>query len=290
VSDLGPVTPKRSWGSLIMMPLLWGVVLALVAVSVYLFLEIDKMRVELGDMRQAVLAEVAKLREASSLQDSASRRNLEKLREELEDAQRAAALAAGQAKAEALRHAEELAKRLEAEQRRQQQQVAGEINAVREAASTAHAKIADVSTEVSNVRNEIASTKSELEKTIAELKSVRGDLGVQSGLIATNAKELAALKALGDRNYIEFDIKKSKQMQRVGDISIRLTKVDTKRNKFTLELIADDKKVEKKDRTINEPLQFYVSRARQPYELVVNEVRKDEVVGYLSIPKVVNAR
>jgi len=273
-----------------MMSLLWGVVLALVAVSVYLFLEVDKMRVELGDMRQAVLAEVAKVREASSLLDSANRRNLDKLREELENAQRAAALAAGQAKTEALRHAEELAKRLEAEQRRQQQQVAGEINAVREAASTAHAKIADVSTEVSSVRNEVASTKSELEKTIAELKSVRGDLGVQSGLIATNAKELAALKALGDRNYIEFDIKKSKQMQRVGDISIRLTKVDTKRNKFTLELIADDKKVEKKDRTINEPLQFYVSRARQPYELVVNEVRKDEVVGYLSIPKVIDPR
>ncbi len=290
VSDLGPVTPKRSWGSAVMMSLLWGVVLALVAVSVYLFLEVDKMRVELGDMRQAVLAEVAKVREASSLLDSANRRNLDKLREELENAQRAAALAAGQAKTEALRHAEELAKRLEAEQRRQQQQVAGEINAVREAASTAHAKIADVSTEVSSVRNEVASTKSELEKTIAELKSVRGDLGVQSGLIATNAKELAALKALGDRNYIEFDIKKSKQMQRVGDISIRLTKVDTKRNKFTLELIADDKKVEKKDRTINEPLQFYVSRARQPYELVVNEVRKDEVVGYLSIPKVIDPR
>ena len=154
----------------------------------------------------------------------------------------------------------------------------------------AHTKIADVSTEVSSVRGEVASAKSELDKTIAELKSVRGDLGVQSGLIATNAKELAALRALGDRNYFDFDIKKSKQMQRVGDITMRVTKVDAKKNKYTLELIADDKKVEKKDKSVNEPLQFYTARARLPYEIVVNEVRKDQIIGYLATPRVQAAR
>ena len=68
-----------------------------------------------------------------------------------------------------------------------------------------------------------------------------------------------------------------------------LRKADPKRSRFTVDVIADDKKVEKKDRTINEPVQFYVSRARQPYELVVNEVRKDRIVGYLAVPKVETA-
>ena len=168
--------------------------------------------------------------------------------------------------------------------------MAGELSAVREATSNAHSKIADVSSEVTSVRGEVASTKSELDKTIAELKTVRGDLGVQSGLIATNGKELAALRALGDRNYFDFNLTKSKQMQRVGDITMRVTKVDTKKNKYTLELIADDKKVEKKDKNINEPLQFYAARARQPYEIVVNELRKDQIIGYLATPKVQVAR
>jgi chromosome segregation ATPase len=286
----GTVRPAASGSSTIVMAVLWGVVIALVASSVYLFLQVDRMRADLRVMRQAVLAEVTKVQEASSLLDSANRRNLDALREELANAQRTAAVAAGQARTEALRHAEELAKKLDAEQKRQQQLVASQLNEVKEANTSTQSKIADVSTEVSNVRSEVASTKSELDKTIAELKSVRGDLGVQSGLIATNAKELGALRALGDRNYYDFNLLKSKQMQKVGDITMRVTKVDTKRNRYTLELIADDKKVEKKDKNINEPLQFYVARARTPYEIVVNEVRKDQIIGYLATPKVQASR
>ncbi|RPI11943.1 MAG: hypothetical protein EHM65_06525, partial [Acidobacteriales bacterium] len=227
--------------------MLWGVVIALVGASVYLFLQVDRMRGELASMRQSVLTEVSKVNEASSLLDSANRRNLDALREELGNARSTAAVAAGQAKIEALRHADDIARKLDAEQKRQQQQVASELSAVREAANTTTSKIADVSTEVSNVRSEVASTKSELDKTIADLRSVRGDLGVQSGLIATNSKELGALRSLGDRNYFEFNITKTKQMQKVGDVSVRVTKVDTKRNRYTIELVADDRKVEKKD-------------------------------------------
>ena len=71
---------------------------------------------------------------------------------------------------------------------------------------------------------------------------------------------------------------------------LTLKKTDQKKNKFTIELVADDKRVEKKDKSINEPLQFYTSKARQPYEIVVNEVGKDIIVGYLATPKVQNVR
>jgi len=76
----------------------------------------------------------------------------------------------------------------------------------------------------------------------------------------------------------------------VGDVFIQLKRTDPKRNRFTIEILADDKKVEKKDKTVNEPVQFYTSKARQPYEIVVNEVRKDVIVGYLATPKVQAAR
>lgn len=281
---------RSSIASQIGLAVLWGLAIALAAASVYLFLEVDRMRADLMEVRGSVAAEVQKVREASSLLGSANRRNLDQLREELENAQRTSAIAAGQARAEALHRAEELAKLLELEQNRQREQVAGELQAVRESATTAHSRIADVSGELTSVRSEVASARSELDKTIAELKTVRGDLGVQSGLIATNAKQLAALRTLGDRDYFEFDMKKTRQMQRVGDISMRVTKVDTKRNRYTLELVADDRKVEKKDKNINEPLQFYAARARLPYEIVVNEVRKDQIIGYLAAPRVQVAR
>ena len=99
-----------------------------------------------------------------------------------------------------------------------------------------------------------------------------------------------SLKALGERNYTEFKLAKEKTAQRVGDVQIRLKSVDQKKNRYTIELIADDKLVEKKDKTINEPVQFLLSRATQPYELVVNEVKKDMIVGYVSAPKVQQSR
>jgi hypothetical protein len=208
------------------------------------------------------------------------------MREELEAARRQAAMAAGQAKEQATKRAEELARKLEAEQARQreeqqkaQQQLSQELSEVAKVTESNSSGLGEVKTEITN-------TKSELNKTIENLKQVTGDLGVQSGLIATNGKELMALKALGDRNYFEFDLRKTKQPVKVGDIALKLKKADQKRGRFTIDVVADDRTVEKKDRTLNEPLQFYVSGARQPYELVVNQVQKDRISGYLATPKV----
>lgn len=271
-------------------PILFGVVIALVAANVYLFLQLDQVRTEVSGLRESILNEISNLRESSTVTSQTHQRRMETMREELEAARRQAAMAAGQAKQEATKRAEELARKLEAEQARQraeqekaQQALSQELSEVAKAAD-------ETKSSLSEVKTEVTATKSELEKTISALKQVTGDLGVQSGLIATNFKELEALKALGDRNYFEFDIKKTKQPVRIGDIAVKLKRTDRKRGRFTIDVVADDKLVEKKDRTMNEPLQFYVSAARQPYELVVNEVHKDRVVGYLATPKVKQAR
>ncbi len=159
---------------------------------------------------------------------------------------------------------------------------------VRQTAENANARIADVGNEVSTVKKDVAKTTGELNNTISELKKVAGDLGVTSGYVATNSKELAELKKRGERNYFEFKIAKSKDFQKVGDIGILIKRTDMKHNKFTIEVRADDKVTEKKDRYINEPLQFYVSKSL--YELVVNTVGKDIISGYLATPKYGNGR
>lgn len=271
-------------------PVLFGGVIALLGANIYLFTQLDAVRTDAGEFRKSTNSEIASLKESSTVSTQTARRSLSSLKDELEVARRQASMAAGQAKAEATKHAEDLAKRLQTETARvekQQQQIKTDLTQqVGDVATAANAKIGEVNAEVGTVKTEVAANKSELEKTIADLKRTSGDLGVQSGLIATNGKELAALKALGERNYFEFNLTKTKEPRKVGDITVLLKKTDPKKNRYTIELVADDKRVEKRDKNLNEPVQFYVAKARQPYEIVVNEVKKDQIVGYLTTPKV----
>jgi hypothetical protein len=181
-----------------------------------------------------------------------------------------------------LAHARALAQQVRKDQKQSDEQLKTQIGAVQADTAT---KFGQVSTELSGTKSDVAATKADLEATKAKLSSTVGDLGVQSGLIARNHEEVEELKRLGERNIFEFKIKKSNQMQRVGPIQVTLRKVDTKKYKYTVNVLADDKNIEKKDKTAGEPIQFYVHGARAPYEIVVFDVTKDQISGYLSTPK-----
>jgi chromosome segregation ATPase len=147
------------------------------------------------------------------------------------------------------------------------------------------AKIGQVSTDLTGAKGDITATKEDLEATKAKLTSTVGDLGVQSGLIARNQEELDQLKRSGERNIFELHLSKSKTPTHVGPIQVTLTKTDPKKFKYTLTVVADDKTIEKKDKTADEPVQFYIKGATHPYEIVIFDVTKDKVNGYLSTPK-----
>ena len=142
-----------------------------------------------------------------------------------------------------------------------------------------------MATEVGDVKRDIASTRSDLDAARARLERAIGDLGVQSGLIARTHDELQTLEKRGDRNYYEFTLLKGKHPTPVSTVSLQLKKVDSKHNKFTLNVLADDKTIEKKDRNIFEPLQFYTGKDHYLYELVVNDVEKNKISGYIATPK-----
>lgn len=146
-------------------------------------------------------------------------------------------------------------------------------------------EVAGVKTDVGGVKTDVASTKADLEATKARLASAVGDLGLQSGLIARTRDDLEILKHKGDRNYYEFTLVRGAKPQPVSTVSLQLKKADAKRGKFTLNVTADDKTIEKKDRNISEPIQFYTGRDRMLYELVVWSVDKNKATGYLSTPK-----
>jgi DNA repair exonuclease SbcCD ATPase subunit len=159
--------------------------------------------------------------------------------------------------------------------------------AISEAQKESEAKIGAVATDVTGAKKDIEATKTDLEATKSKLDRATGDMGVMSGLIARNHDDLEELKRKGDRNYFEFTLQKSKTPQRVGPVQMALNKTDQKKSQYTMTVLADDKSIQKKDKTAGEPVQFYVKGSAKlaPYEIVVFDVGKNQISGYLATPK-----
>jgi len=265
--------------------------------NAYLLVRSNTIAEEVNAIRDAHTAQLQKIQEASATDAEESRTQIQKMTRSITDAQTAAANASAalrRAQAEHSKQEAQLAQKIE----EQKSQIASDFTTLKsETADTVNNKFGEVSTQVGGVktdveglRTEIAADKTEIEQHTADLKRVMGDMGVMSGLIATNSTDLNKLRELGERNYYEFTISKSQKSVKIGGVNLALKKADPKRNRYTLDVLADDRMVEKKDRTINEPVQLYLAGNRQPYEIVVNQVKHDEIVGYVAAPKVALSR
>ena len=177
--------------------------------------------------------------------------------------------------------AQEIIAREEADNRRlqnAQQQTAQQVNAVSTDLST-------VKSDVGGVKTDLGKTQTDVAGALSQLQSMKGDLSDTNSVIARNHDELVLLEHKGDRNFYEFTLTKG-QKKPVGTVSMELKKTDAKRSKFTLDIYADDTTYEKKDRNVNEPLQFYSGKDPALFEIVVNTINnKNQITGYLSTPK-----
>jgi chromosome segregation ATPase len=248
--------------------------------------QLQDVRRDLGGSQR----DVAALRTSVAGASDEARKQIDNLRGQLVNSQQQNVDVLTQAQSTAKRRADAAVAKIDKQQAERVAALNAELNEVKESTAMASTRLAGVSNDVTAVQTDVADTKSRLDKSIGELQSVRGDLGLMSGLVATNSKEIETLRQLGDRNIYEFTLAKANGMERVGDISLRVLKTNVRRNQYSVVLSADDKLIEKKDKTTNEPVQFYVvSKARQPYEIVVNEVTKNTIKGYLATPKVTTA-
>jgi chromosome segregation ATPase len=179
----------------------------------------------------------------------------------------------------------EMAERAAELQKSQQASAARLAEQEKQDVSAVAGEVGSVKTDVGGVKTDVAATKATLDTTIAKLQSTIGDLGQQSGLIANTRSDLEALKHKGDRQYYEFTLTRGAKPQAISTVRLQLKKTDPKHGKYTLDVTSDDKTVEKKDRNLSEPVQFYSGRDHMLYELVVWTVDKNKITGYLSTPK-----
>jgi hypothetical protein len=138
------------------------------------------------------------------------------------------------------------------------------------------------SDDVKTVDTKVVGVKNDLDATRNDLKMARSEMGT---LIARNHDEIDQLRRLGERDYVEFTITGKNKPQKVGNVTVELKGVNQKKNQYTVAMTVEDKRFEKKNRTLNEPILFYTSGTHQPEEVVINKVGKDQVSGYLSVPK-----
>jgi chromosome segregation ATPase len=263
-----------------------GAIIASLAANCFLLYQVHELQTLTAHNQEVVQNEIDTIKENSTVMTAAQKKHLDELREDVDSKTRAANLAASQAKREALTAVDEQGKKLSQENAQTKQEVAQTNSAladVNKKAESANAGLTAVGTDVAGVKTDLSSTKADLDKTKSDLKKVSGDLGITNGYVATSAKDIEELKRRGEVNIVEFSLKKEKTMKKVGDISLQLEKSDPKKNRFNVVVLADDKRVEKKDRTVNEPLQFYV--AKSLYQIVVLAVSKDQISGYLQTPK-----
>ena len=159
-----------------------------------------------------------------------------------------------------------------------QASTAKEVGAVR-------TDVTSVKSEVASTKTDVASTKTDLDTTKQLLQRTIGDAGVMSGLIAKNHDEVELLKRKGERSYYEFTLRKNAPPTLLSTVKLQLKKVNEKKGRFTLLVNSDDRAIEKKDKTILEPVQFYSGKNPQLFEVVVNSIGKDVIGGYLSTPR-----
>ncbi len=178
---------------------------------------------------------------------------------------------------------------LAAEVQQQQQTAVAQLNRaiaqkasaeeVNKLQSDSNAKIGGLSTDLAGTKQDLANTKSEFTNALT------GTKGELNGAIARTHDELVALAHKSDRDYFEFTLPRKKAQQKLGTVTVELEKTDPKRNVFSVFLYFDDKKTERSNKAMNEPLFFYVQGASSALEMVVNKLGKDTVSGYMSTPK-----
>jgi hypothetical protein len=140
--------------------------------------------------------------------------------------------------------------------------------------------------DVNKLNGDVNGVKTDLDATKNSIQMARSEMGT---LIARNHDEIDQLRRMGQRDYFEFTVTRKAGAEKVGSIQVELKDTNTKKNQYTINVLADDKSFEKKNRSVNEPIFFYTGGSHAALELVVNKVSKSAASGYLSVPKAAGA-
>lgn len=254
---------------------------AAVGFNIYLSSRLQSMDYAASTERVGLERQIARLEERIAAKDGVHASTVATLREELAQTQR---VASSQARREAMRHSDSTAKRVAQQQREQQEMFLGELGAMRTTTDENREGIATVRSEVDGVRGTVHDTRRDLAETEDILLRTQDGLSSVAGRLDEHGLTLAELKRRGERETVNFVLDESKTRTKVGDLLVRLKDANPSRNRYTIEILADDQLILQKNRSVHEPVELYVIGSERPYEIVVTQVDKGRVKGFLSWP------
>lgn len=261
--------------------LLVAFIVAAVGFNVFLMSKMGAIEDSAQQQRVALETKIADLEGRLEAANGARMHELAAIETQLDKARKEAA---SRSRSEAKRQSDRVAKTLAQQQREQQDMFLTEISGVRGAADANRDGIADVDSKVDRVQNGVDENREGLAETADLVRGAQGEIDSVAGRVDFNASAIARLRRMGENEVVRFELLKSKNRTRVENVQLRLRDVSANKNRYSIEILADDELIVQKNRYRNEPVEFYVTGARRPYEIVVTEVEKDRVSGYLAKP------
>jgi hypothetical protein len=277
--DPAPHTPKRQ--RRISKAAIAAVAAVLLVTNLFLYAKMKRVEIASENREELLSEQLSRLEENLARQNHRSQQIIRQLEAQVNQAR----LWAGDtAKAEAKRHSDRVAKAITENQREQIEAVTAQLQALHSGSSSVATQLSDVGHEVHGVKSSFEQARSDLDQTSKGLAATETRLVALDGRLAANASKMDELERRAMRESVPFQLAKQPAMSRFGGLRMRLTKTDSKRGKFSIEVLVDDRKLVKKDRQIHEPILLYLDGGRQPHEIVITRILKDEVAGYVSIP------
>ncbi len=258
------------------------VAVAAVSFNIYLVSKVHHVEEQAESQRAGLETDLQTLEERLATQRMQHEKSLAELRAGIERAERSSY---SQARNEATRRAANVAKEVADKQREQQDMFLSEIGGVRSATSANAKNLDAVKGEVAGVASKVDETRQDLAETEDVLLSTQDQLAGVNSRVESHSSDIQTLRDRTERMLTNFTLDQSKERTKVADIQVRLKDADVRKNRYTVEILADDQVIVQKDRYLNEPVEFYVTGADRPYEIVVTSIQKGQVRGYLSKPK-----
>jgi hypothetical protein len=261
-----------------------GAAAVLFAADAYLMRQIHGFSQDVTRMERSMVADLGRIRQEAAEANDAHHDGIEVLAAELVAAKYETAAEAGDARTDAQRYAERLAKRVVESRRIERRWVDAELTNVREVMDAADESTRRLARDLREVRAASATTRTANAGAATRERLFLSDIGSLKRIAANHRDELAASRAAAARDIFQFVIKKTGEPKEIGGVSILLRHADSKRARYSVEIVAGGRKIEANDRTAHEPVRFYTG-ARAPLELVVDEIGKDEIRGFVSVPR-----
>ena len=283
---------SASFQSIVLVLLCLGLALAL-AGNVYQFVKGEHLARDMELMRKHLQTEITRLSDATSGAFDVTQQRFEQMKKREEST-----LAALTDARSELRHgraqAEAALDQKNQQLLRKNQELMAELAALKKETGTklqtASAGLQTTNAKFETTRAKLDQVSAEAEKNRADIKRISNDMGSLKADVHPKPQRAPVLRETSDRNYFPFDLLKTKVPTTIGPIQIAIRSTDPKRNRYTMDLYADEKVTPERTHAVNEPVQFYTSGQRLPYEIVVTEVRKDEVIGYVMAPRATTPR